>query len=291
MNLMKLERAFRTDEQCRNYLERIRWPNGPECLKCGAPAWKLKDRMLYECSECGYQFSIRVGTIFENSHLSLTIWFRAIYFISESKKGVSAMQIKRMFDVSYRTAWYLMHRIRNAMKETDIAEKLMGVLEIDETYVGGKTKGQTGRPGKNSNKVPVMGMIERGGGVRVQKVPDVTGRTIKDFVDQWTSSDVEVIYSDQYRSYNILRSQYEHDRVDHSVTYVNGDIHTNGIENFWSLLKRGLMGVFHKVSVKHLSRYLDEFTFRFNARERGSVMALILENCEQPHIPYAEMVS
>ena len=291
MNLIKLERAFRTEEDCRRHLEWIRWPDGqPKCLKCGSEAWRLSKRWLYECSECGYQFSVLRGTIFEKTHLPLTIWFKVIYLMCESKKGISALQVKRMFGIHYRSAWYLCHRVRTAMKTSDVAEKLMGVLEIDETYVGPKTD-RPGRPGAGHPKAPVIGMIERGGKVRVKQVKDVTGRTIKDFVDQWAGAEIEVIYSDEYKSYNILRPHYKHEQINHSVSYVEGDIHTNGIENFWSLLKRGLIGVFHKVSVRHLHRYLDEFTFRFNERKIDDMLDLVLQNFVRRHMPYAQLVA
>jgi transposase-like protein len=197
MPLTNVERAFSNEEQCRTYLEKLRWPNGPKCPRCNADAWRLTKRFLYECSACHHQFSALIGTIFEKTHLPLSLWFKVIYLMSESKKGISACQIKRMFGIHYRSAWYLCHRVRTAMKTSDIAEKLMGVLEIDETYVGGKTD-KPGRPGKDSSKVPVMGMIERKGRVDVKQVRDVTARTIKDFVDRWAGADIEVIYSDQY---------------------------------------------------------------------------------------------
>ena len=136
MNLLKVERAFGSEEQCRSYLEKMRWPNGPKCPKCSADAWRLTKRFLYECSTCHHQFPALIGTIFEKTHLPLSLWFKVIYLMSESKKGMSACQIKRMFGIHYRSAWYLCHRVRTAMKTSDLAEKLMGVLEVDETYVG-----------------------------------------------------------------------------------------------------------------------------------------------------------
>jgi transposase-like protein len=184
-------------------------------------------------------------------------------------------------------------RVRNALKTTDIGNKLMGVLEIDETYVGGKSKGQNekGRPGRNSKKTPVMGMIERDGRVVVKHVADITANTIKRFVDEWAGADIEVIYSDEYKSYNILRPKYKHKQINHSVSYVEGDVHTNGIENFWSLLKRGMVGTFHKVSVRHLHRYLDEFAFRFNGRAIENLMQTVLEHSFKRHESYRDMVA
>jgi transposase-like protein len=136
-----------------------------------------------------------------------------------------------------------------------------------------------------------MGIIQRGGEIRVQQVRDVTGRTIAEFVNQWAGADRRVIYCDEWKPYNILRPRYRHQRGDHSITYVNGDAHVNGVENFWSLLKRGIVGTFHKVTVKHLHRYRDELTFRFNERKNGSIFALVLENCQRRHLTYAELVA
>jgi len=289
MNQLQLEQLFVTEEQCRHYLEQIRWPDGqPRCPKCNAKAWRLSKRYLYECSECGYQFSALVGTIFENTHLPLTIWFRVIYLMSESKKGVSACQVQRMYGVHYRTAWYLCHRVRTAMANESIGEKLMGVIEIDETYVGPKSD-KPGRPGKDSPKAAVLGMIERDGKIVTKHVENVTGNTIKEFVDRFALN-VEVIHTDEFKGYNILDANYEHKRVNHSLMYADGDIHCNGVENFWSLFKRGLVGVFHKISVKHLHRYLNEFVFRFNERDADSIFGLIVANCEQRHVKYADLV-
>lgn len=289
MTQLQLEQAFATEEQCRRYLERLRWPDGqPCCPKCNARAWRLGKRYLYECSECGYQFSALIGTIFEKTHLPLTIWFRVLFLMAQSKKGISAHQVKRMFGIHYRTAWYLCHRARTAMQDTDLGERLMGVIEIDETYIGPKSN-KPGRPGKSSKKVAVLGMIQRGGKIVTKHVENVTGRTIKEFVDRFAVN-VEVIHTDEYRSYGVLDAEYAHKRVNHSMMYSDGDIHCNGVENFWSLLKRGLIGSFHKVSVKHLHLYLDEFTFRFNNRE-FDVLGLIFQNIRQRHIKYAELVA
>lgn len=208
--------------------------------------------------------------------------------MGESKKGMSACQIKRMLGVGYPTAWYMMHRIRNAMK-TDVADKLMGILEIDEAYISPKSH-KAGRPGKHSPKVPVMGFLQRGGKIVAQHTPDVTSRTIKAFVDKW-AIDVSVIHTDEFLPYKALDATYAHRRVNHKLMYSDGDIHVNGVENFWSLLKRGLIGGFHKVSVKHLHRYFDEFVYRFNERENDCLLTLILGNCQQRHITFAELTT
>ncbi len=291
MNLVELTQRFGTEAAARTYLEQIRWPDGVRCLRCGHDrVSRLAHQRKFECARCEYQFSVTVGTIFHRTRIGIRKWLIVIYMMMESKKGVSACQIQRMIGVSYPTAWYMCHHIRNAMKVGDTAEKLMGALEIDETYIGPKTD-KRGRPSKDSPKVPVMGVIQRGGKVRVKQVKDVTSRTIQEFVNQWAGAEVEVIYTDEFRPYNVLRPRFRHERINHSISYVEGDIHTNGIENFWSLLKRGLIGSFHKVSVKHLTRYLDEFTFRFNERKGPELVDLVLGNCERNHMPYAELIA
>jgi transposase-like protein len=291
MTLTKLDRTFTTEDHCRAYLEKIRWPNGPKCLKCGANAWTLACRFKYECSVCHYQFSIRVGTIFEKTHLSLRLWFKVIFLMSESKKGMSACQIKRMFGIHYRSAWYLCHRVRTAMRTDPVTQRLGGELEIDETYVGPKTP-KPGRPGKGSSKIPVVGIIERGGRVRAIAMPSMKIPNMYEFIRNTIKQDnVKVVYTDEWSGYKFLKWYVTHKTINHSVTYSQGRIHTNTIESFWSLLKRGIVGSFHKISVKHLPRYLDEFSFRFNARKEESVLALILQNFVRPHMPYRELIA
>jgi len=274
MNLVELIDATTTEEKARAYVEKARWPNGIACPRC---------------QSCRYDFSVTVGTIFHKSHIELRKWLLVIHLMGESKKGVSACQIEREIGVTNKTAWYMCHRIRNAMYQPDgEGEKLVGIIEIDETYVGPKSD-KPGRPGKDHPKAAVLGMIERGGKMVTKHVENTKGRTIKQFLDAITR-DVEVVYTDEYSAYNILDADYKHERVNHSLMYSDGDIHVNAVENFWSLLKRGIIGTFHKLSVKHLHRYLNEFVFRFNERDADCILSLVLGNCEQRHMRYRELV-
>ncbi len=279
---------YNTEEACIAHFEKIRWPDGLCCIKCGGiRIFKFKtkgktgkERFLYECVDCRYQYSVTTGTVFHDSHLPLTKWFLAIYLICSSKKGVSAKQLQRELDTSYKTAWYMAHRIRLAMQEDDgFCHKFAGVCEVDETYIGGKGTGKRGRGA--SNKIPVVGIKERTSGkVRLQAVKNVKASTLKDFI-RAHASDGSEIHTDEFKSYLWLdSSEFTHRAVNHSETYVSVDgVHTNGVENVWSLLKRGIVGVYHKVSEKYLPLYLDEFSFRFNNRDNHNMLDRVLATC------------
>ena len=271
----------------------MRWPNGVTCPRCGHEhISRLKDYHKFECAACEYQFSVTSGTFMHKTRTPLRKWLVAVYLICESKKGISAKQIERTIGVSYPTAWHMMHRIRAAMTTDADEAGLFGTLEMDETYVGGKERGiGPGRPGKRSKKTAVLGIIERSGRVRCRAVPNVGMGEIMDFADMAVNRGaVDIIYTDQMRSYRIFDGVFEHKSVNHAVCYIDGDIHTNGIEGFWSLLKRGINGAFHHVSAKHLPRYLDEFMWRFNNRENGSIFETLLGNCEGGRLEYAALV-
>jgi len=269
MNLMQLMQDFDTESECRDRLVAIRWPNGVQCPRCQSD--KIRNsytRFQYDCGACGYQFSVTSGTIFHDSHLGLPKWFVAIYLMVESKKGMSANQMKRTLDVSYKTAWYLCHRIRAAVREVD-APKMSGVVEVDETYVGGKRQ-HVGR-GYKGNKAVVAGILQRGGRIELEVVGGNDKQTLQGFVQDNTTPDAEAIYTDEHPSYKgIERLGPRHESVNHSVEqWVNGDVHTNTIESQWSLVKRSIVGSYHKVSVKHLDAYLDEVEWRQNNRENS----------------------
>jgi transposase-like protein len=267
MNLPKLIAQFGDDARCRAYLERLRWPNGVECTRCQSKnVLELPDRDKYECRDCSYQFTVTSGTIFHDTHLSLSKWFLAIYLMTESKKGMSALQIKRTLDIAYQTAWHLCHRIRAAMREIN-ADLLRGVVEVDETYVGGKTR-HMGR-GYKGNKAIAIGAIQRAGKIRLQVIANANKATLHQFVHDNTAPDTEAIYTDELPAYwGIEDSDTRHESVCHSAEeWVRGDVHTNGIENVWSLLKRSIIGSYHRVSIKHLDAYLDELEHRFNNRK------------------------
>ncbi len=277
VTIIDLFNAFSSDDRCREILERLRWPNGPQCLRCFGPVVRLttNDKVLY-CKDCDYQFSVLANSIFHDSHLPLIKWFTAVYLLCESRKGMSANQIKRTLGVSYKTAWYLCHRIRAAMATAE-KEPLSGIIEMDETWVGGKYRGPDGRKNRTANKEVVIGIKQRGGDLRFFRAEDVKSGTLAKYIKENVSADVEVIMTDEWNAYpRAVKDSgikgLAHKTVNHHAgEYVNGDITTNGIESAFSLLKRGIVGTWHKVSAKHLPAYLEEMTFRFNRRNSNTL--------------------
>lgn len=276
MNLVDINTLYPTDEKCRELLARLRWPEGPRCPRCHMEVVELEtEKELFYCKQCDYQFTVTAGTVFNDSHLPLRTWFLATLLLCEAKKGISACQIQRTIGVSYKTAWYLCHRIRHAMMQTD-RPMLYGKVEMDETYVGGVAHGKRGRPDMNSNKEVVIGIRQRGGELRFFHAEDAKSGTLRKFIQENISEDVEVLFTDDYIAYKgaaaDLRKDGRHKRIRHKLKiYVKGDIHTNTIESAFSLLKRGVIGTWHKVSAKHLASYLQEMEFRFNRRKRSDL--------------------
>jgi transposase-like protein len=276
LTLDEIQSRFATDESARRYLEEIRWGSGVVCPHCknadlkriwqikANPAAKIRAG-LYHCAECNKQFTVTVGTIFEDSHIPLRKWLVAWYLLSSSKKGISSLQIKRMLGLgSYRTALFMMHRIRFALQHPEFTEKKMGTFEIDETYIGGKAKAHSPQW---KNKTPVVALVQRGGNIRSQVVERVTAENLRRIVRE----NVVVcspVYTDDNISYVGLAPKFDHQGVKHSQKeYVRGDVHTNTVESAFSLLKRGITGTFHQISKKHLPLYLNEFDFRYNNRK------------------------
>lgn len=275
MNLIDLQSMFPTEDRCRELLTRLRWPNGPECPRCHGAAVELEtEKQLFYCKECDYQFSVTSGTVFNDTHLPLIKWFAATLLLCEAKKGMSACQIQRTLGMSYKTAWYLCHRIRAAMAES---EKLMlsGKIEMDETYVGGKGHGLASR-GRGTKKRPVLGIRQRNGELRLFHAKEVTGRSLEKFLRDNVGEDVEVFFTDELNIYRGVAMRTglngKHRVVQHGTgEYVRGDAHTNTVESAFSLFKRGLRGSWHKLSAKHLQAYLEEMTFRFNRRKNPNL--------------------
>jgi len=281
LTLDQIMAHFGTDEAAREYLEAVRWPRGPVCPHCGNanrktiyaieanPEKKIRAG-LRECKECGDQFTVTIGTIFEDSHIPLRKWLIAWYMLCASKKGIAALQIQRMLDIgSYRSAWFMMHRIRYALRDPVFKGKLGGgggTVEADETYVGGKVRGM-GRAYKG-NKTPVVALVERGGRVRSRSVGKVTGKTLKGFLDEHLDPSAHLM-TDDLPAYRKPGKRFaSHQSVNHSAgEYVRGNAHTNSVEGYFSLLKRGVNGVFHHVGAQYMDQYLAEFDFRYNHRE------------------------
>jgi transposase-like protein len=273
MTLTDLTQMFTTDEQCRALLKKLRWPLGIECLRCKSKrVFEVGTQKKFECVECGYQFSVLTQTVFHDTHLPLETWFMAVLLLCEARKGMSANQIKRTLGVSYKTAWYLCHRIRAAMKEAD-RPMLDGTVEMDETFIGGRQKCGRGWNPPDSNKEVVIAFRQRGGELRFFHASDVKSGTLAKYIKETVSKDVEVMVTDEYPGYpkamiaaGIKGGQHKTIRHRDRV-YVDGDIHTNTVENAFSLLKRGIVGTWHKISAKHLPAYLAEMEFRFNRRK------------------------
>lgn len=273
-NLIHLFDYFKDEQVCRQYLEQERWSGAPECPFCGCIKVYRTNRG-FKCADkfCAKKFTVTVGTIFENSKVPLRTWFAAIYLCTSSKKGVSSLQIHRQLGVTQKTAWFILHRIREMLKDKAPA-MLTGTVEIDETYYGGKEKnkhkskriGQSGM----ADKAPMVGLLERNGNmvIKVLEKGTANGLTIKPIIRQYVSPEA-TIYTDGFGAYKDLNLEFaQHRFVEHlnGQYVVDGMVHTNSIEGFWSVLKRGIYGIYHQVSTKHLQRYCDEFSARFNTR-------------------------
>lgn len=255
---------FHDEEAAIKHLESILWAGGVICPKCGVigNAYELKGKTtrigLKKCGACRSQFTVKVGTVFESSHIPLYKWLQACYLISASKKGISAHQLHRTLEITYKSAWFMCHRIREAMKDDGIG-KLDGIVEVDETYAGGKAV----RKGRGAGRPQVMALVERGGRVKAIKNTD----TIKSVVIRHVEKTAHVM-TDEYAAYRGLTAEgYKHSTVNHgNKQYVRGDAHTNTAEGFFGIFKRGIVGIYHHISEQHLEKYLSEFTFRYNRR-------------------------
>jgi transposase-like protein len=299
LNLVELTEQFGTDEKCRKALEQLRWKDGAKCPRCQSGATPIANRFQYDCDSCHYQFSVTAGTIFHDSHLSLWKWFIATALLCEAKKGMSACQIQRTVGMSYKTAWYLCHRIRAAMVEVN-KPMLDGKIEMDETYIGGKAQGgkSKGITGRGSDKEIVVGIRQRNGELRLFHSRDVKAKTLAQYIRENVSPDAEVIFTDDYPSYPsaIKRAgmpSRKHKAINHSKrVYVIGDTHTNTIESAFSLFKRGIRGTWHHVSAKHLAAYLEEMEFRFNNRKNPYLFRdTILRLIGSPNLQYKNLTA
>jgi transposase-like protein len=276
---------FQDADKAREFLEKLRWPNGPVCPHCNCTtAYKLTAKPgskkpvrpgVYKCKDCEQQFTVTVNTIFEDSHIPLNKWLLAIHLLCASKKGMSAHQLHRMLGVTYKSAWFMAHRVRYMMSQPSFKQKMFGVIEADETYVGGKRRNQggQGRPGDYSHKQKVFSLVKRGGDVRSFHVERVTAENLQSVLRK-NAHPSSTIMTDNFASYDGLTGQFgDHLVINHSTGEYSRKIagkptiHTNTIEGVFSILKRGLTGVYHQVGSHHLHRYLAEFDFRYNARK------------------------
>jgi transposase-like protein len=312
MNLIDVVKQFPTDDECLKYIEQMRWPDGVvRCPVCGVDrisriirksASKNVRKSLYQCLEptCKQQFSATSGTIFNDSHLPLHKWFMALAIVVDAKKSISANQLKQHLGIgSYRTAWYMAHRIRKAMVET--GSLLHGTVEIDETYIGGKSKRRGGaarnQKPRNEKFDMVLGMRERKGRVKFVHVPDGKAATIRKAISENVHPNTAHVYTDSAAVYDFTfhsNLKKRHEMVNHSKQWIvpGTDVHTNTVESAFSLLKRGLIGSFHRVTIKHLHRYLSEFEFRFNLRKDEDRFTTTLRRMAGiAPMPYVELIA
>jgi transposase-like protein len=322
MNLIDVTNKLKTEDQCLDFIEKVRWPDGKiRCVRCGndkvsrisrtvdetktrKQKKQNKRTRLYACLEptCNHRFTPTVGTLFHDSHLPLPKWFAAVALIVHAKKGMSAKQVQRHLGVNYRTAWYMGHRIRKAMASGEgivgggggSAPKLSGTVEFDETYIGGKTRMNR----KMSNKEIVMGFRERGGDLRLTHLKDSTASSMAEQIKLNIDPKVSMVVTDENVAYPLAMMTAgihgrKHQTIRHKdKVYVDGEIHTNTIESAFSLFKRGVVGSFHSVSGKHLQRYLSEFQFRFNRRTTPDLFgATVAQMVSTQPMEYKNLIS
>ena len=268
---------FPNDDACLEYIKEQRWPNGiVTCNKCKKETkhHRVTGRTAYACDYCGTHIYPLAGTVFEKSTTSLRLWFYAMYLMGSTRCGISAKQIQRETGVTYKTAWRMFKQIRSLLSEGDL--QLEGpTVEADETYFGGKRKGGTGRPMRgDKTKTPILGIVERKGRVVAKTIETVDAATLTGNIREHVLPE-STVYTDELQAYNTVakNKRYDHRRIHHSSkVYVVGDIHTNTVEGFWSLIKRGIGGVYHAVSQKYLQTYLDEYSYRYNRRDQGNLI-------------------
>lgn len=275
-SLPQLLLHFSNENTCIKYLEKQRWGDQPCCPHCGSVGAYVLNDGRYKCKECHKKFTVKVGTVFENSKIKLTLWFAAIYLATAHKKGISSLQLHRDLGVTQKTAWFMLHRIREMLREKK-PEILSGVVQADETFVGGKNKNRhADKKIENSqgrsveDKTPVLGMLSKGK-VNTTVIPDTKAETLKPIIESMVKKGA-IIVTDEWVSYTGLAKDYRHKVIKHKDgQFVHHGFHTNSIEGFWSLLKRGIFGIYHYVSPQHLHRYCDEFSYRYNTRHISDV--------------------
>ena len=302
LNLSELAKYFSDEDAARELLEKMRWPDGVACPHCGgvdpykltgkADSKKPVRKGVYKCRACRKQFTVTVKTVFEDSRIPISKWLLAIHLLASSKKGMSAHQLHRNLDISYKAAWFMAHRLRYAMSQGPMLELLGGEVECDETYLGAKKKRGTkrGRPGPDSHKTPVVALVERKTGrVRAMPMPRITADNLRAAINEYVDPDA-TLFTDELRAYGAV-GHHDHQTVNHSEgEYVRGNTHTNTVEGFFSLLKRGVNGIYHHVSRGHLPRYCDEFAFRYENRKvsDGERAGLVVLGAEGKRLTYQQ---
>ncbi len=274
-NLLEVTAYFADQDVCKAYLEELRWNSKTICPHCGNDKiYTFSKRFVYKCAKCRKPFSVTKGTIFENSPIPLQKWFASIYLLTSHKKGISSLQLSKDLGITQKSAWFVLQRIRFAMRTKSFNAPLWNTVEIDETFVGGKNKNRhASKKVENSqgrslkDKVAVLGIVERGGELRAGRVQSTGAQDITPIILNNVSQEAKIV-TDEWKGYNPLSNYYDHSIVNHGRgEYVTGNFHTNTIEGFWSLLKRGIVGIYHQVSPKHIDRYITEFAYRYNTKE------------------------
>ena len=294
------------------FVERQRWPNGPVCPHCGSVdrayflnpknggrktrTGAVSSRRVWKCADCRKQFSVLIGTIFEDSRIPLSKWLLAMQMMCSAKNGVSAHELARALEITVKSAWFMAHRLRYALEHPNVsgkmAEKMGGIVEMDETYIGGHRKGTPrGRPGVDSHKTPVITLVERDGEARSRAVERVTSKNIREMLTEHVAEEARLM-TDEFQSYRTPGKRFaSHETVDHSAgEYVRGDVHVNTAEAYFSQLKRSIDGTHHHVSRQHLHRYLSEFDYRFNTRkiEDGERTVRAIKQTEGKRLRYRD---
>lgn len=290
---------FGDEEKCRKYYAQVRFANGEYCPHCNhKEIYTFKDGKRYRCASCKQDFTIKTGSVFGESKIPLRKWFIAIYLLSNSSKGISSVQLAKHVGVSQKTAWFIAHRIREAHQQNK--SQLSGTVEVDETYIGGRSKNMHAKVRKTKitgtggvNKTIILGMKARTGEVRAQVIEDTASKTLHPIIKN-TVTKGSTLYSDEWLGYNNLQHDFKRGVIRHSAEeYVNEDCHTNSIESFWALFKRGYHGVYHQMSRKHIQRYINEFAFRFNRKANSLqfVFADVVNQVSQStQLPYKSLI-
>lgn len=299
-NVLQVLDHFKNEATCKEYLVQQRWNGQPICPHCGVDKTPYVTNRGYKCSDkdCYKKFSVTTGTILENTKISLRYWFATIYLATAHKKGISSLQLSRDLGITQKTAWFLLHRVREMFKVC-APEMLKGMVEVDETYVGGKNinrhhnkKTKLGQGRGGGDKVPVIGLAERGGSVKTYVVENTESRVMFPIVTDNVDRSAKLI-TDSYTSYKSLNKLYNHVTVKHTNYITIGEDHTNTIEGFWSLLKRGIVGIYHQVSPKHLHRYCNEFGYRYNSRQISDCNRFeeAVKNVNNIRLTYEKLIS